>query len=99
MGILSTGVDYYMVYRFIKALVTPFNKTKAFDLGIVDDEGNILKKHRELKTAELYVRHLMSREHFEHGKVVATNVRHARAIPATRFGAIGRVAQVHLAFV
>ena len=52
MGILSTGVDYYMVYRFIKALVTPFNKTKAFDLGIVDDEGNILKKHRELKTAE-----------------------------------------------
>jgi len=35
----------------------------------------------------------------EHGKVVATNVRHARAIPATRFGAIGRVAQVHLAFV
>jgi hypothetical protein len=52
MGILSTGVDYYMVYRFIKALVTPFNKTKAFDLGIVDDEGNILKKRRELKTAE-----------------------------------------------
>ena len=52
MGILSTGVDYYMVYRFIKALVTPFNKTKAFNLGIVDDEGNILKKHRELKTAE-----------------------------------------------
>ena len=32
-------------------------------------------------------------------KVVATNVRHTGAIPATRFGVIGHVAQVHPAFV
>ena len=44
MGIISTGVDYYLVFRFIKALVQPFNKTKAYKLGIIDDEGNILKK-------------------------------------------------------
>jgi len=52
MGIVGTGVDYYLVYRFIKALVTPFKSTKAFKLGIIDDEGNILKKHKELKTSE-----------------------------------------------
>ena len=45
-------VDYYLVYRFIKALVMPFEKTKAFDLGIIDKEGNILKKQKELKTSE-----------------------------------------------
>ena len=51
MGIVGTGVDYYLVYRFIKALVTPFKSTKAFKLGIIVDEGNILKKHKELKTS------------------------------------------------
>ena len=45
-------VDYYLVYRFIKALVMPFKKTKAFDLGIIDEKGNILKKQKELKTSE-----------------------------------------------
>ena len=44
-------VDYYLVYRFIKALVMPFNKTKAFELGIIDEKGNILKKQKELETS------------------------------------------------
>ncbi len=52
MGILGTGVDYYLVYRFIKTLVTPFKKTKAYELGIIDDEGKILKKKRDLETEE-----------------------------------------------
>ena len=51
MGIISTGVDYYLVFRFIKALVQPFTSTKAYKLGIIDDEGNILKKRKELKTS------------------------------------------------
>ena len=50
MSLLQTGVDYFLVYRFIKALTTPFDKTKAFKLGIIDDEGNFLKKYKELKT-------------------------------------------------
>lgn len=50
MALLKTGVDYFLVYRFIKALTTPFDKTKAFKLGIIDDEGNFLKKYKELKT-------------------------------------------------
>ena len=44
-------VDYYLVYRFIKALVMPFEKTKAFELGIIDEKGNILKKQKDLETS------------------------------------------------
>jgi len=49
---MASATDYYLVYRFIKALVTPFKKTKAFKLGIIDDKGKILKKTRDLETAE-----------------------------------------------
>ena len=65
MGIISTGVDYYLVFRFIKALVQPFTSTKAYKLGIIDDEGNILKKRKELKTIVKPLRSNSS-THFKH---------------------------------
>ena len=52
MGILAGIGNIYFVYQFIKKLVTPFNKTKAFELGIVDEDGKILKRRRDLKTTE-----------------------------------------------
>lgn len=44
--ILSEGriVDAYMTFEFIRRLVTPFEKTKAYDLGIIDAQGNLLKR-------------------------------------------------------
>ena len=36
--------DTYMTYQFLKRLTTPFDKTKAFELGIIDKEGKKLKK-------------------------------------------------------
>ena len=48
---MASVTDYYLVYRFIKALVTPFKKTKAYRLGIIDDKGNILKKMKDLETS------------------------------------------------
>ena len=47
---MASVTDYYLVYRFVKALVTPFNKTKAYKLGIIDEKGNILKKMKDLET-------------------------------------------------
>ena len=41
-----------MTYRFIRALVTPFNKTKAFEFGIIDADGNPLRKKKDLETRE-----------------------------------------------
>ena len=52
MGILAGIGNIYFVYQFLKKLVTPFNKTKAFELGIVDEDGKILKRRRDLETKE-----------------------------------------------
>ena len=50
MGILAGIGNIYFVYQFLKKLVTPFEKTKAFELGIVDEKGKILKRRRDLET-------------------------------------------------
>ena len=50
MGILAGIGNIYFVYQFLKKLVTPFEKTEAFKLGIIDNKGKILKKRRELTT-------------------------------------------------
>ena len=43
MGIISRAADTYYAYRFIKHLVTPWNKMKAYELGLVDENGKKLK--------------------------------------------------------
>jgi len=44
--------DAFVAYQFIKILVTPWEETEAFKLGIIDEDGNNLKKARELKSGE-----------------------------------------------
>ena len=43
-------LNAFVIFQFIKYLATPFNKTEAFKLGIIDKKGNYLKKQRDLKT-------------------------------------------------
>ena len=52
MGIIKTIGNIYFVYQFLKKLVTPFNKTAAFELGIIDEKGKILKRRRDLEGDE-----------------------------------------------
>jgi DNA-directed RNA polymerase subunit H (RpoH/RPB5) len=52
MSVISRTADLFYAYRFIKLLVTPWEKTEAFELGIIDDEGKVIKKTRELKTSD-----------------------------------------------
>ena len=52
MGIISRTGDLFYAFRFLKLLVTPFEKTKAFELGIIDKNGVVLKKSAERTTAE-----------------------------------------------
>ena len=40
-------IDALIAYRLLKLLVTPFKKTKAFQLGIIDEKGKVLIKSRE----------------------------------------------------
>lgn len=37
-------VDLILIYQFIKRLTTPFDKTEAFKLGIIDKSGKKIKK-------------------------------------------------------
>ena len=37
---MGRAIDLFVTYRFIKLLVTPFDKTEAFKLGIIDEKGN-----------------------------------------------------------
>lgn len=40
-------VDIFMVYQFVKRLATPFDEWKAYELGIIDEDGNILIDKRD----------------------------------------------------
>jgi hypothetical protein len=46
----SRAIDLLITYRVIKLLVTPFEKQEAFATGIIDKDGNILKKNKDLRT-------------------------------------------------
>ena len=46
---MSRVIDAVIAYRVLKLLVTPFKRTKAFQLGIIDDKGKVLKKSRDIK--------------------------------------------------
>lgn len=49
---MSKVIDNLIAFRIIYMLVTPFDQTDAFKYGIIDKDGNALKKTRELKTTE-----------------------------------------------
>ena len=48
---MGRAVDLFVTYRFIKLLTTPFEKTEAYKLGIIDKDGNRIKKERSTKPA------------------------------------------------
>lgn len=44
MALLQRAVDVYYTFRFLRQLVTPWNETKAFKLGLIDADGKVLRK-------------------------------------------------------
>ena len=48
--------DTYMIYQVLKRLTTPFEDTKAFELGLIDKDGKLIKKakSRDEKKAVTY---------------------------------------------
>lgn len=51
MGLLTRAGDLVYTFRFLKLLVTPFEKTKAYELGIIDETGQ-RQKDVKLDTSE-----------------------------------------------
>jgi len=46
----NRAVDLVITYRVIKLLVTPFERQEAYKQGIIDKDGNVLRKFNTLKT-------------------------------------------------
>ena len=41
---MGRAIDLFVTYRFLKLLTTPFEKQEAFKLGIIDKDGNRIKR-------------------------------------------------------
>jgi hypothetical protein len=52
MGIVSRTADLFYAFRFLKLLVTPWDKTEAYELGVIDDSGKVIKKAKDRKTPQ-----------------------------------------------
>ena len=48
---MGRAIDLFVTYRFLKLLTTPFEKTDAFNLGIIDEKGNRIKKPKTTQPA------------------------------------------------
>lgn len=54
MAIFQRAVDIYYTFRFLRQLVTPWKETKAFKLGLVDENGKVLRKARTPEEKDAY---------------------------------------------
>lgn len=52
MSVVSRTGDLFYAFRFLKLLTTPWNKMGAYEHGIIDDTGKVLKKSKEIKDPE-----------------------------------------------
>ena len=48
----TRAIDLLITYRIIKLLTTPFEKQEAYRLGIIDKNGKVLRKTKQLKTGK-----------------------------------------------
>ncbi len=49
---MGRAIDVLITYRIIKMLITPFEKQDAYKYGIIDKNGKVLRKTKELKTSK-----------------------------------------------
>lgn len=49
---MNQTIDLAITYKFLKNLVTPFEKWPAYKLGLIDKDGNIIKLRKDRLTQE-----------------------------------------------
>ena len=52
-NLMGRAIDLFVTYRFIKLLVTPFEDTPAFKLGIIDKNGNRVRLPKSTRVTPL----------------------------------------------
>ncbi len=48
---MGSAIDLFVTYRFLKLLTTPFEKTEAYKLGIINKKGHRILKPKSTKPA------------------------------------------------
>ena len=48
----GAAIDLFVAYRFLRILTTPWVDQPAYKLGIIDKDGKLLRKRKELTTQE-----------------------------------------------
>ena len=61
---MGRAIDALIAFRLIKLLVTPFNRTKAFKLGIIDDKGKVLIKSKDIDKLPTSTQRLEARKSY-----------------------------------
>ena len=46
---MGRAIDLFVTYRFLRLLTTPFEKTDAYKLGIIDEKGNRIMQDKAKK--------------------------------------------------
>lgn len=54
MGVLTSSADLVYTLRFLTLLTTPWESTNAFKLGLIDDQGNKIKKPKTTEEKSAY---------------------------------------------
>ena len=44
MGLLTRTTDTVYAFRFLRLLTTPWTKTGAYKMGLIDANGNVIRK-------------------------------------------------------
>ena len=50
---MGRAIDLFVTYRFIRLLTTPFEKTDAYKLGVIDKDGNRMVDPKTKRASEL----------------------------------------------
>jgi hypothetical protein len=49
---MGRAIDLLITYRIVKLLVTPWKEQAAYKYGIIDDNGKLLRRGKDLRTAK-----------------------------------------------
>jgi hypothetical protein len=79
-GVVSRTADLFYAFRFLKLLVTPWNKMDAFELKIIDENGKVINKPKTNDEKSAYtvfhrlvfnIKRLLSRLPFGQSKIAS----------------------------
>ena len=53
-NVVSRTADLFYAFRFLKMLVTPWDKMPAYELELIDDKGKVIKKPKTNEEKSAY---------------------------------------------